>query len=78
MVRKHEEEIIKAGHDLSGRPIADIIPKETVQNLNNKAVRLKHKPKIGNNANNVRVLPEIRSQNQYGINNNREIIPASK
>ena len=77
-MKKHNEDIIKAGHDLSGRPITDIIPKEIINNINKKPVRLKHKSRVGDNLYEHRILPEIRSQKQHGNHTNYNAMPSSK
>ena len=75
---KHEEEIKRAGHQFSDKPIPDIVSKGTVTKLKKKPVRLIEAPKFEESFTEKKTLLELRSQKPTDYDNDSDYIPTSK
>lgn len=78
MLRKHEEEIKRAGHEFSDKPIPDIVSKEAINKLKKKPVRLIEAPKFEESFTEKKTLLELRSQKPTDYDNDSDFIPTSK
>lgn len=61
VVKKHEEAIKKAGHDLSDKPLAEIIPKKSMDTLKSKPKPVKELQKAEETFKVNQTIPEKRA-----------------
>ena len=78
VIKKHEEEIKRAGHDLSDKPIPDIIPKQQIKRLKVKQSKAIEAPKFEESFNEKKTLPDIRSNKATDYEKDSDAIPVSK
>ena len=74
ILEKHEENIKKAGHDLSDKPISDIIPQKSLDKLKRKPVKIESN-KFEESFQVKHTIPDQRSQAFQ--DNDSDAIPSS-
>lgn len=78
VLKKHDEEIKRAGHDLSDKPIDTIIPKEQIKRLKVKQSKAIEAPKFDESFHENKKIPDMRSGKVTDVDKDSDIIPASK
>lgn len=71
-----KKKLNKAGHDLSDKPLSDIIPKDSLDKLKRKSVKLIESNKFEESFRVKNTIPELRSQKPQ--DDDSEVIPSSK
>jgi len=78
VLRKHEENIKKAGHNFNDKPVPQIIPKKSLEKLDKKPVRIKRPEKFDESFTEKKSIPDMRSNRGTEYDADPDYIPINQ